>query len=87
LVRASDIATMIQPGVFLIASAAEQLNTADILAERIAGVSESTVFGGGESGVGPILFERRVLALAPGETGGAFLNRALDVFAVESRTA
>lgn len=87
LARASDIATMIQPGVFLIASAAEALGTADILAERIAGVSESTVFGGGESGVGPVLFERRTLALAAGETGTALLSRALDLFELESRSA
>ncbi|MBC7767708.1 MAG: hypothetical protein H7124_02875 [Phycisphaerales bacterium] len=84
LMRDADCGVTLGGDLIAVALPACRLSHAKRTAERIASVAECTAFAGGDSSVGPLVFEQSAVELQPGESGAGMLARALRVIEVES---
>lgn len=87
LVRVNDTTALMSDDVILTALPDARTVEGKRLAERVVGVVECTAFASGEGDCGPVMLERSVVELAPGESGGALLARAIDPFVLEGARA
>jgi two-component system cell cycle response regulator PopA len=80
LIRVSDSAAAFDMERILIALPASSLNEAKRVAERVVSVAECTSFASGGDHTAPIIIERSLAELQPGESGSALLARAQETF-------
>lgn len=77
LLREVDCSAALSRDLIAIALPASNAEAARRSAERIASVAECTAFAAGDNGAGPLVFERAIVELQPGESGPGLLARAL----------
>jgi len=87
LIRDQDCGALQEDDVIVAALPCTALAGARRTAERIASVVECTAFAAGEGDAGPLIFERSVVELNPGESGRGLVARALDAIREEGRAA
>lgn len=77
LMREADCGAALDRDLIALALPVSTLAAAHRSVERIASVAECTAFASGDSGAGPLVFERSVVELQAGESGAALLARAM----------
>jgi two-component system cell cycle response regulator PopA len=80
LIRVSDSAAALDMERILIALPATAPKEAKRVAERVVSVAECTSFAAGGDHAAPIIIERSLAELQPGESGSALLTRAQTPF-------
>lgn len=80
LARAADSSAAVRSDLIAVALPAADRRAAQRCAERIAAVAECTAFVSAEESGGPLVLEQSAVELQPGESGAAFLARALRDF-------
>lgn len=87
LLREADCGAALGRDLIALALPASDLAAACGSVERIAAVAECTAFAAGDNGAGPLVFERNVVELQPGESGAGLLARALRGIEAEIMSA
>jgi two-component system, cell cycle response regulator PopA len=87
LIRGSDTAGLVDGDLIVALMPNACVDEGRRMAERVAGVVECTSFAAAEADGGPVVLERSVVELVPGESSVGLLSRALDPLMLESARA